>query len=370
MKQGQMRFAAPGRVNLIGEHTDYSGGLVMPAAINLRTVATIAPRNDGKIVLRSENLPGECVCPAAELPERRSNNWCDYPIGVLRSLRDEGVRLEGFNLCFSSDLPLGAGLSSSASIEVATAYAVLALCGHAMSIPAIAAACRRAENTFVGAQSGIMDPFIACAGRKDHAIMLDCRSLEYRMLPIPSGVGLAIANSMVEHSNAGGEYNLRRAEADQGLRILRACRPRIETLRDATEADLEAARGEMPDNVFRRCRHIITENRRVRSAAAALERSDLAGFGNLMREAHRSIRDDFEASSSELDLLVEIASHLPGCYASRMTGGGFGGCTVNLIDVSQAEAFCDALRQRYREATGIVTEIYLCRASDGAGPVL
>lgn len=364
-----MRFAAPGRVNLIGEHTDYSGGLVMPAAINLRTVATIAPREDGKIALRSENLPGERIFPVDELPEIRSNHWSDYPIGVLRSLWDEGVSVKGCDLSFASDLPLGAGLSSSASIEVATAYAVLALSGQAMPISAIAAACQRAENTFVGAQSGIMDPFIACAGRQDHAITLDCRTLEYCTLPIPSGVRLAIANSMVKHSNSGGEYNLRRAEVDQGLRILRASQPRIESLRDATEADLEAARGEMPDNVFRRCRHIVTENHRVRSAAAALERSDLAGFGDLMREAHRSIRDDFEASSRELDLLVEIAGHLPGCYASRMTGGGFGGCTVNLVDVSQAEAFCDALRQRYRDATGIITEIYLCRASDGAGPV-
>lgn len=363
------KFAAPGRVNLIGEHTDYSGGLVMPAAIDLHTVASIRARPDSKIVLRSENLPDEVICWAGDLPATRRNHWTDYPIGVLRSLKEEDVSFGGFDLSFAGDLPLGAGLSSSASLEVATAYALLALAGRALPIAKIALACQRAENCFVGAQSGIMDPFISCGGEQDHAMMLDCRSLEYRMLPIPSAIRLVIANSMVEHSHAGGEYNRRRAEVDEGTRILRQLRPQIRLLRDATEADLAAAREQMPDNVFRRCRHIITENARVRRAASALERGDLADFGALMLEAHRSIRDDFEASSSELDTLVGIALELPGCYGARMTGGGFGGCTVNLVDAAKAQSFCDSIRERYRQATGIDADVYLCRASAGAGPV-
>lgn len=367
-QQPAKKFIAPGRVNLIGEHTDYSGGLVMPAAIDLHTVAVIRPRDDLQIAFRSESLPGETSYHLDKLPEVRGNHWTDYPVGVLHSLREQGVRFQGFDLSFSGDLPLGAGLSSSASIEVATAYAVLSLGGHAMPIPEIALACQRAENRFVGAQSGIMDPFIVCAGEQDHAMMLDCRSLEYRMLPIPSGVRLVICNSMVKHSNAGGEYNQRRAEVEEGTCILHSLWPRIELLRDASEADLENARQQMPENVFLRCRHVVTENGRVQRAATALERGDLAGFGALMAEAHRSIRDDFAASGPELDLLVELASRLPGCHGSRMTGGGFGGCTVNLVDADRAETFCGALRRGYREATGIEAGLYLCRASAGARP--
>jgi galactokinase len=361
-----IRCAAPGRVNLIGEHTDYSGGFVMPVAIDFRTIATIAPRSDGRILLSSENMDEQISYPADPLPDHGRKHWSDYPIGVVWSLAQEGVRVGGFELSLAGNVPLGAGLSSSASIEVATALAVLELAGVVKPPATVALACQRAENAFVGAQSGIMDQFIACAGEQDHALMLDCRSLEYRLLPIPSHVRLIICNSMVKHEHAGGQYNVRREEVEEGTRILHRHWPSVVTLRDVTEAQLMECRQHMPDNVFRRCRHIITENKRVELAASALERGDLSAFGALMAEAHRSIRDDFEASCDELDTLVELASKLPGCYGARMTGGGFGGCTVNLVHESHAEQFRQAIRDQYRATDGIDADIYLCRASAGA----
>ncbi|HEV2273779.1 MAG TPA: galactokinase [Acidobacteriaceae bacterium] len=365
--QGQS-FAAPGRVNLIGEHTDYSGGFVMPAAIDFRTVATICARPDSKILIRSKNMPDEVALSTDDLPAAGRHHWSDYPIGVAWSLAQEGIRIGGFDLSISGNVPLGAGLSSSASIEVATAYALLSLARMEMPVTRIALVCQRAENGFVGAQSGIMDQFIACAGQQDHALMLDCRSLEYRLLPIPSHVRIVICNSMVKHTHAGGEYNQRREEVEEGTRILHRLHPHIELLRDATDQDLASAREKMPEPVYRRCRHIVTENKRVQQAASALERGELRSFGALMLAAHRSIREDFEASCKELDTLVALAADLPGCYGARMTGGGFGGCTVNLVEDALAESFRDAIHERYRRATGIDADVYLCRASDGAGP--
>src|ERR1700760_2931123 len=233
-----LRCVAPGRVNLIGEHTDYSGGFVMPAAIDFRTVATIRSRNDGRILLDSKNMNETASYPADPLPEVGRNHWSDYPMGVAWSLAREGVRLGGFQLSLEGDVPLGAGLSSSASIEVATALALLELGGVSLPVATVALACQRAENAFVGAHSGIMDQFIACAGESDHALLLDCRSLEFRLLPIPPHVRLIICNSMVKHEHASGQYNVRRAEVEEGTRILHSHFPSIVALRDATELQL------------------------------------------------------------------------------------------------------------------------------------
>jgi galactokinase len=361
-----VRCAAPGRVNLIGEHTDYSGGFVMPVAIDFRTVATLRVRSDDQITIFSENMGEQVSYRAHPLPTRGRKHWSDYPMGVAWSLAGKGVRIGGFDLSLTGDVPLGSGLSSSASIEVSTAMALLEVADASMPLAEIALSCQRAENAFVGAQSGIMDQFIACAGQQDHALLLDCRSLEYRLLPIPSNVRLIICNSMVKHEHAGGQYNVRRQEVEEGTRILQSRFPSVQALRDVTEQQLEECRSLMPVNAYKRCRHIVTENKRVELAAAALQRGDLAAFGTLMEEAHRSIRDDFEASCSELDTLVEIATTLPGCYGARMTGGGFGGCTVNLVAENEAEHFREEIRARYRAATKIDADIYLCRASAGA----
>ena len=358
-------FAAPGRVNLIGEHTDYADGFVMPAAIDFATLAAISPRTDNSIVIRSINFEDEVNYPVDHLPTRASHQWHDYTVGVLSVLREAGVRIPAFSLTLNGDVPIGAGLSSSASVEVASMAAVLGLSGADMPLTQVAQFCQRAENRFVGASTGIMDQFVACCGAEDHALLLDCRSLEYRLAPTPPHLSLVIANSMVKHSHAGGEYNTRRSEVEEGTELLRQHRPEIRLLRDATVEDLARWGKEMRPEVLKRCRHIITENTRTVAAADALEAGDLRTLGRLMYEAHASYRDDFEASCPEADKLVELARHEPGCIGARLTGGGFGGCTVNLVKSTVAETFSENLRKGYQKATGIEADIYLCHASAG-----
>jgi galactokinase len=359
-------FQAPGRVNLIGEHTDYTGGLVMPAAIDFNTVAVVGPAKGGRSVIHSVDFKKEFDFDASALPEKAKHDWTDYPAGVLWSLKQSGVVTPQFTMTLQGDVPLGAGLSSSASIEVAVALAALALAGKSMALTDVALACKKAENGFVGAQSGIMDQYIACCGVKDHALVIDTRDLGSRAVPLPSDVRLVICNSMVKHSHAGGEYNERRAEVDEGSRALRAANPDIHELRDATLEDLEKARGSMSENAFLRCRHIITENARVEEAATALAAGDMERMGELMAEAHASYRDDFAASCPEVDLLVELAAAEPGLIGARLTGGGFGGCTVNLVEAAHAEAFRRDIHSAYLERAGIDAEIYLCQAAAGA----
>jgi galactokinase len=359
-------FQAPGRVNLIGEHTDYTGGLVMPAAIDFNTVAVVGVAKDGRSVLRSVDFQKEFEFDAGAPPEKPKRDWTDYPAGVLWSLRQSGVVAPQFTMTLKGDVPLGAGLSSSASIEVAVAFAALALAGKSMALTDIALACKKAENGFVGAQSGIMDQYIACCGVKDHALVIDTRDLSSRAVPLPGDVRLVICNSMVKHSHAGGGYNERRAEVDEGSRAVRMVNPAIHELRDATLTDLEKARASMSENAFLRCRHIITENARVEEAARALADGDMKRMGQLMYEAHSSYCDDFAASCPEADLLVELAAAQPGVLGARLTGGGFGGCTVNLVEAEQAEAFRENIHKAYLDRAGIDADIYLCQAAAGA----
>jgi galactokinase len=382
---GQL-YSAPGRVNLIGEHTDYCDGFVMPAAIDFSTLIAISPRTDGHLVANSVNFNQRVDYPLDPYLEHRfaerqpnsparrdgtlTTHWSDYPAGVLWALREAGVPIEnGFSLTIVGDVPLGAGLSSSASVEVATAFAVLGATSYDMPLNKIAILCRRAENAFVGANVGIMDQFVSCCGAQDHAVMIDCRSLEYTLAPIPPDVRIVICNSMVRHSVAGGEYNTRRAEIEEGTAILRAHRPEIKALRDATVQDLALWGHEMKPNVLRRCRHVITEDDRVLAAVEAFRASDLTRFGELMHQAQASFRDDFEASCPEIDILIDLANKQPGCFGTRLTGGGFGGCTVNLVAATHAAAFTQAMRAGYLAATGITADIYTSRASAGAHAV-
>lgn len=362
-------FRAPGRVNIIGEHTDYSGGLILPAAIDFSTIAVISPRVDKQAVLYSENFAKQVSIPLDTLPSRGDGAWSDYPLGVAWALREKGIELPGFDLLIAGDVPLGAGLSSSASVEVACALAFLSLTPAHISREEIALLCQRAENSYVGAMSGIMDQFIACFGEKDHAVLVDTRSLSHTAVPIPENVHLVICNSMVKHSHAGGEYNTRRAEVDEGSRILREHNPMLRELRDASISDLEQVRDRMPGNVFRRCRHIITENARVEQTVAAFHTGDLATVGRLMAEAHASYRDDFEASCPEVEVLIELAAKLPGLIGARLTGGGFGGCTVNLVEADQAAAFATTIHDQYQQRLHIDAGIYRCHASAGAASI-
>jgi galactokinase len=362
-------FLAPGRVNLIGEHTDYAGGFVMPAAIDFGTLAAITPREDGRAVIWSDNFHEQVSHQIDGFPKNGGGHWSGYPLGVVKILREAGFAIPPFSLTIYGDVPLGAGLSSSASIEVATAVAALHLAHADPAREEIAKLCQRAENVYVGANCGIMDQFIACRGAENHALLLDCRSLEYRLAPIPENVSIVIANTMVKHAHAGGEYGVRRSEVEEGTEILRSHRPEIGLLRDATTQDLEKWGMEMPDNVLRRCRHVITENLRTVAAADALAAGNMKKLGDLMAAAHASYRDDFEASCEEADIMVESAQRLPGLIGARLTGGGFGGCTVNLVQVDRAEDFATSLHDEYRAATGIDAEIYRSHASAGAHAV-
>jgi galactokinase len=359
-------FGAPGRVNLIGEHTDYTGGLVMPMAIEAKSFAVISAREDGRAVFHAADFEQDASYEI-DLPEWTARgDWSDYPAGVAWGLRQLGVALGGFSLSLSSDVPLGAGLSSSASIEVATALALLAHVGVDLSLMEIATLCRRAENEYVGAQTGIMDQFVVTGGVAHRAMLLDCRSLEFELLPLPDEIRVVIANSMVKHQLATDEYGDRRGEVEAGQAVLRQEMPHIELLRDATVEDLEQCAGMMTAESLARCRHIITENVRVVEARAALLASDMQRFGELMVRAHISMRDDFAASCAEVDLLVELAMRQPECFGARITGGGFGGCTVNIVRAGSVDGFVKTLRREYFEATGIVPDCFVSSASDGA----
>jgi galactokinase len=362
-------FVAPGRVNLIGEHTDYAEGFVMPAAIDFATLAGISPRNDGKIVIYSENYKEDRTFEADDLPAGGSKHWSDYPMGVITILAGEGHKIPGFSLSLLGDVPLGSGLSSSAAVEVATALAVTSLIGVHYPGPVLARLCQRAENEFVGANCGIMDQFISANGAEDHALLLDCRDLSFKLAPIPHSVALVIANTMVEHSVAGGEYTTRRAEVEEAAAVIARHRPEVRFLRDATVDDLTRWGSEMSPNALKRARHVITENLRTVAAAEALIHHDLGELGRLMAEAHVSYSRDFEASCVEADTMVTLAHDLPGIIGARLTGGGFGGCTINLVERAQAADFAEALGARYATETGIVPQIHICHASGGAHKV-
>ncbi len=362
----EARFVqAPGRVNLIGEHTDYNDGFVLPAAIQFQTTVAIAPRSDQSLTLLSENYAEQVEFSVEKLPAGPRQHWSDYVIGVAHQLEDLGVRLPGANLLIRGDVPQGSGLSSSASLEAAVCQAFLEVAHRTMGMTEIAKLCQRAENHFVGAHCGIMDQFVSVHGRKDHALLLDCRSLESRHVRIPEDVRLVISNTMVRHSHAGGEYNKRRRECEMAAHYFSGVVPGVKALRDVSMEIFEQHGSALPEVVRKRVRHVITEDARVINAADALANADMTRFGQLMRESHASLRDDFEVSCRELDTMVELANNIEGVYGARMTGGGFGGCTINLVKSENVGKFETHVTEGYEKATGQKPEIYICTAGDG-----
>jgi galactokinase len=360
---------APARVNLLGEHTDYTGGLVLPMAIPFYTTARISPPSEAKHIFRSAQFEGEYSEPLGSDRARRKA-WSDYPVGVLRQLEARGIELPAFLLELSGDVPQGAGLSSSASVEVASCLAMLGLTGQTLPANELALLCQRAENDFVGSPCGIMDQFVITAARAGHALLLATRDLGFEHVPMNAGdlseTSIVICNSRVKHSIAAGAYGDRRQQVEAGQAVLRT---RFAGLRDLGEATLEqllACEASMPRESFKRCRHIITENGRVRQAREAMLTGDRQTLGALMVEAHASQRDDFECSCEEIDFLVETAVAQDGCFGSRMTGGGFGGCTVNLVRRGVVGAFCETLKEAYRGRFGVEAQTYVCEAVDGA----
>ncbi|HJQ70622.1 MAG TPA: galactokinase [Blastocatellia bacterium] len=358
-------YRAPGRVNLIGEHTDYNEGFVMPAAIDLYTRVAIAPRGDRAIHAHSENFSETVEFDLDDPDPRATGHWGDYVRGVAVTIDRAGHRLRGANLLIRGEIPAGAGLSSSASLEVAVGYALMKNSGLEVDPSELAKLAQRAENEFVGARCGIMDQFIVTHGEPGRALLLDCRSLDHRSAPIPDHARLVICNTMVKHEIARGEYNTRRAECEEGVRYLSRKLPGITALRDVTQADLNRYGDHLPRVVYKRCRHVITENARVIAAAAALSEGDLMEFGRLMYKSHLSLREDYEVSSPELDTMVRLAGQADGVYGARMTGGGFGGCTINIVKADKVDDFKRVIATGYERATGIAPDIYSSTAVGG-----
>ena len=359
-------FRAPGRVNLIGEHTDYNDGFVMPAALDLSVFVRVWPREDRKLELRSENFGDQIEIDLDEPDPIARDHWSDYAVGVAVMLERAGYRLRGADLHIRGEVPVGSGLSSSAAVEVATACALAANSDVSIDRRELALICQKAENEFVGARVGIMDQFTSLFGQAQRALMLDCRSLEFKLLPVPDTVNLVICNTMVKHSLASSAYNERRAQCEAGVRHFAQYLPDVKALRDVTIEQLDQFGRDLPEVIYRRCRHVITENARVLAAADALEQHDLARFGALMAESHASLRDDYEVSSRELDLMVELARRLGGVYGARMTGGGFGGSTVNLVATETVAEFKKTVPRDYQRIVGLKPEIYVSEPSDGA----
>ena len=359
---GAMRiWRAPGRVNLIGEHTDYNLGFVLPMALDLACYTASAPREDGRLRVFSENYGEAREWAVEDLPALRpGGHWSDYPFGVARELVRAGYPVRPMNLLVWSTVPPGSGLSSSAALEVSVALALLD--GGAIQPLELVRLCRRAENEFVGAPCGIMDQYVAVFGREGAAICIDCRSLEHRPVRLPADVAIFAVNTMVKHELGQSAYPVRVQECRSAAAALG-----VESLRDATLAGLERRRDQIPDPYYRRARHVITENRRVQDFMSACESQDLTTMGRLLVESHRSLRDDYEVSCEELDFLVETARGIPGVLGARMTGGGFGGCTVNLLRKDAVERFAPAIEDAYRRRFGLTPQIYPCVPSAGAG---
>jgi galactokinase len=287
-------------------------------------------------------------------------------LGVAWALQEAGYRVPGADIYIAGDVPLGAGLSSSAAIEVSTGYALLSAAGHAVDRTRLALLCQRAENEFVGARVGIMDQFVSCHGRAGHALLIDCRSLEYRAIKLPAKVSLVICNTMVKHKLQAGEYNVRRAECEEAVRKLSVAIPKIRSLRDVSLEQLAQNRSLLSETLYRRCRHVVSENERVQKVAELFEQGKTDGLRELMAASHRSMREDYEISCRELDAMVEIAERQRGVFGARMTGGGFGGCTINFVDVEHAVEFQRRVSADYESVIGLHPDIYICEASQGA----
>ncbi|HEY0429527.1 MAG TPA: galactokinase [Pyrinomonadaceae bacterium] len=363
-------FRAPGRVNLIGEHTDYNDGFVLPFAINREVLAAGAGRADTKINVHALDVDDFFSFDLRDAAVKRRGNWIDYVEGAARCVEKRFALTRGADLIFSSTVPIGAGLSSSAALEVSIGFALLALNEIEINRKELAFAAQEAEHEFVGIRSGIMDQFASVLCEENHALLLDCRSLETRQIPLEmTDAVIAVCDTRVKHELASSAYNARRRECETGVEILREKLPEIESLRDVGEEDFLKFQNLLPENVRKRCRHVISENARTLAAAENLEKSDLETVGRLMRLSHESLRDDYEVSSVELDALVDIALATKDVFGARMTGGGFGGCTVNLLKSEAFAEFQNRITQKYTEKFGFEPEIYLFRASNGASEI-
>ena len=352
-------FRAPGRINLIGEHTDYNEGFVLPAAIDFATYVAGVVRNDRRIRVASLNFEHEREFDLDNPPVRAETTWARYVQGVAMILERQGFRLRGTDLLIDSELPVGAGLSSSAALEISTAFALAVLSGHTVDGMTLAKIGQSAEHEFAGVRSGIMDQFVSVHGQPGHALLLDCRSHKWSSIQV-APARFFICNTKAKHDLAESEYNKRRAECEAAAEFFG-----VESLRDVSLDEFERRSGEMPEIPKKRARHVITENARVLKAVAALGNGDLVDLGRLIDESHESLCRDFEVSSDELDLMTELARQQKGVRGARMMGGGFGGCTINLMEPGDHHQFIKNMSENYHRATGIVPDIYECEIGRG-----
>jgi len=350
-------------VNLIGEHTDYNDGFVLPMAIDREVAVVGAPRDDRRIRLYALNFDDEADFALDQLQRSEPADWSDYPRGVAWALQEAGFDLAGFDGVLYGDVPIGSGLSSSAAIEMAV-FMAFAACQPALAgLDRVRAAklAQRAENAFVGVNCGIMDQFVSALGQAGHALFIDCRSLDYAPVPMPGGTAVVVVDTAAPRSLAASAYNERRAQCEAAARLLG-----VPALRDLSPEIFAQRRAALPALVAQRAEHVIYENRRVLDAVAALRAGDVATFGRLMNESHDSLRDLYEVSSAELDAVVEIARGVSGVYGARMTGAGFGGCAIALAEQTAVDALRDAVMREYPARTGRQPSIYVCTANDGA----
>jgi len=363
----QVVVRAPGRVNLIGEHTDYNDGFVLPAAIDRAIIYAGRRRADRRVRVYSQDFNASAEFSLDEIQKDTEKTWSNFVRGVCKFLEADGHRLTGADIAFGGDVPREAGLSSSAAVEVGATAFWNKLLGLGLDPVYIVKLSRRTENEFVGVPCGIMDQFISALGRRDYALFLDCRDLTYRHVPLRADVKIVVCNSGVKRALAQSEYEVRLKQCREAVAKIAATTGReVKSLRDVQLSDLDAAQGTMNNLLWRRAHHVVSENQRTLEAVNVLHAGNLERFGELMNASHESLRDDYEVSSKELDTLVELARQQPGVLGARMTGAGFGGCTVNLVRADAAENFAQAVAAAYEKALGLKAEIYVCQASDGA----
>jgi galactokinase len=364
-------FLAPGRVNLIGEHTDYNGGYVFPAALTFGTTLLLRKRNSGGIRFASENMPLQKEIYIAEAMYKKEDEWINYPKAILVHLARRGFTFGGYDVLYHGEIPNGAGLSSSASIQLATAYGFMTMEGHPLDKVQLALISQESENQFMGVNCGIMDQFTVAMGQKDHAILLKCNNLEYEQVPFQSnGYKIVIGNTNKRRGLVDSEYNARRKQCEQAVEYLKRGFPGLTLLGEIGLEQFNASEALIPDDIVRkRAKHVITENDRVLRSVAALKRNDLQLFGQLMIASHESLKHDYEVTCHELDVMVEEALQVDGVLGSRMTGAGFGGCTVSLVQAEHVQAFIDRVGRAYTTRTRFNPEFYVAEIGNGVSEV-
>jgi galactokinase len=370
---GPRLFAqAPGRVNLLGEHVDYNQGLALPCAIQFEAGVALSENTSNRIRLTALDLDSEHTLDAADLESdldrlrATTPDWALYPVGVGWAWVQAGYDLRGWDAAYTCEVPAGSGLSSSAAIEVAFSSAFGLLLGVDLSGPEIAKLCQDAEHGMAGVRSGLMDQWASSSAIKGHALWMDFRSLEARPIPLPDGVAIVVADSGVRRALTASAYNQRVDECRQAVVQLRDALPSVESLRDVPPSAFVELADRLQPPIRQRAQHVVEEIQRVRDGVASLQAGDKTAFGHLMQASHASLRDLYQVSGPELDALAEIGSSLRGGYGTRLTGAGFGGSTVSLVDVDAVDGFCRELSERYRSATGMQAKIWVCQAGDGA----